>query len=68
MKLSKLDKTGPTIGVSILGLKINAIQTLPKIITINHIIYSETKRLLSDSINIDFTELPILPLARELNE
>ena len=68
MKLSKLDKTGPTIGVSILGLKINTIQTLPTIITINHIIYSETKGLLSDNINIDFTELPVLPLARELNE
>ena len=68
MKLSKLDKTGPTIGVSILDLKINAIQILPNIITINHIIYSETKRLLSDNINIDFTELPILPLARALNE
>ena len=68
MKISKLDKTGPTIGVSILDLKINAIQTLTKIITINHIIYSETKGLLSDNINIDFTELPILPLARALNE
>lgn len=68
MKLSKLDKTGSTIGVSILGLKINAIQTLPNIITINHIIYSETKGLLSDNININFSELPVLPLARELNE
>lgn len=68
MKLSKLDKTGPTIGVSILDLKINAIQILPNIITINHIIYSEIKGLLSDNINIDFTELPILPLARALNE